>query len=218
LFANSDLKYKEFSEKIANTKKTFIGVRIPKLRQIANELFKDDYNAFLNGCKFDYFEDTLLYGLIVAKLPYEQFIKLLPTYLNNCDSWSHIDSFVSSIKCIKKSKDVFLKLIKENINNAQGFYLRFYVVCLMTYYVEEQNLDYIFSICQQCDGRGYYNDMAIAWLISVLFVKFKEQSFEFLKTCNLSTFTLNKAISKICDSFRVTLESKTLLKKFYRKK
>lgn len=76
----------------------------------------------------------------------------------------------------------------------------------------------MFKTLEKVDGRGYYNDMAIAWLISVAYVKFKDKTFDFIKNCNLTDFTLNKSISKINDSFRVTRENKILLQNFIRKK
>ena len=89
---------------------------------------------------------------------------------------------------------------------------------LLNFYLEEKYLGEIFDILQKVDGKGYYNDMAIAWLISVAFVKFERNTLDFIKNCRLSDFTLNKTISKIRDSFRVTPENKILLQNYIRKK
>ncbi|MBE5742154.1 MAG: DNA alkylation repair protein [Clostridiales bacterium] len=217
LNSQADKKYCDFSTKIANSKLPLIGVRIPLLRKVADNIFKENYEDYLENCKFEFFEDTLLYGLIIAKLSYDGFLKYLPIYLQRADSWSHIDSFVPSIKCIKNNKEKFFEYLSKNIHTAQGFHLRFFIICLMDFYLDEDTLPFVFKTCEEFDGKGYYNDMAIAWLISVAFVKFKDKTFEFIKNCNLSTFTLNKSISKIRDSFRVTAECKLLLKNFYRK-
>ena len=106
---------------------------------------------------------------------------------------------------------------KHEIKNAEGFYLRFFIVCLMNHYLDEANIEYAFSVCKSYDGKGYYNDMAIAWLISVAFVKMRDKTLDFIKEGKLSSFTLNKAISKIRDSFRVSREDKLLLQNFIRK-
>jgi len=218
LFSVADQKYKNFSEKIANSKKPMIGVQIPKLRKIADDIFKKGYNEYLINCKFLYFEDTLIYGLVISKLDYANFITKFDFYLNNVDSWSHIDSFVPSIKSIKKYKEEFWDLINLRIRKAKDFTLRFYIICLMDFYLDEKHLSCVFNFCEMYDGNGYYNDMAIAWLISVAFVKFRSMTFEFIKNSKLSNFTLNKSISKIRDSFRVTKEDKILLQNFIRKK
>ena len=214
----AESKYAEFSSKIANCEKQMLGVRIPTLRQIAKEIYFVDYNSYLDNCSFKYFEDTMIYGLVIANLGFEEFLKYLPVYLSNVDSWSHIDSFVPSIKSIKANEEKFLQILKERINNASGFTLRFYIICLMDFYLKTEYLNYVFGVCESYDGQGYYNDMAIAWLISVAFVKFKDKTFNFIKNCKLSSFTLNKSISKIKDSFRVSREDKILLQNYIRKK
>ena len=59
--------------------------------------------------------------------------------------------------------------------------------------------------------------MMVAWLLSVAYVKFKEEVLQFLYNNNLDDFTYNKTISKICDSFRVSKQEKEQLKKIRRK-
>ena len=213
----SSKSYKEFSEKIARSSKVMLGVKIPTLKKIASDVLKLDYASYLSECKFEFFEDTLLFGLIIARLNYKDFLAYLPTYLSNADSWSHIDSFVSAITCVKNNSDDFFEFVKSEIFKAKDFHLRFFIVCLMSFYLQRENLNYIFDVVEKLDGNGYYNDMAIAWLISIAYVKFKDETFEFIKTSKLSNFTLNKAISKINDSLRVTRENKILLQNYTRK-
>ena len=54
--------------------------------------------------------------------------------------------------------------------------------------------------------------MAVAWLVAECFIKFPDETFDFLKTTELPKWTFNKTISKICDSFRVEKEVKDYLK------
>ena len=68
---------------------------------------------------FEYFEDTLIYGLIIAKLPFDEFVERLDSYLSKCDSWAHIDSFVSRIKCAKKEKERFFEYPKWRLFSKQ---------------------------------------------------------------------------------------------------
>ncbi len=205
----ADKKFKEFSERIINGEKPLLGVKIPKLREIA----KRTPVQYLSECEFKYFEDTLIYGLITASLPYEEFLSKLKLYLSKADSWAHIDSFTSSIKCVKKNRAEFLEYIKSNVSGSEGLKLRFYIVALMDFYLDRENLGYVFSVVEKSDGKGFYTDMAIAWLVSVAFVKFKAETYEFLKKGTLTKFTLNKSVSKICDSFRVSEEDKEKIKK-----
>jgi hypothetical protein len=60
----------------------------------------------------------------------------------------------------------------------------------------------------------YYVNMINAWLICELFIKKREETIEFLKDNKLNKFTINKAISKCRDSYRVSKEDKEMLLKF----
>ena len=63
----------------------------------------------------------------------------------------------------------------------------------------------------------YYVNMAVAWTISMCYVKYPELTEEYLKNCSLDDFTYNKAIQKTIESFRVSDEDKQRLKGMKRK-
>ncbi len=217
LTAEADGKFKDFSSKIVNAGKPLIGVRTPTIKAIVKTISEEKAKEYLSECKFEFFEDTLVYGLLIARLPFGEFKRYLPVYLSNVDSWAHIDTFVASVKCVKSNYDAFFDFIKCGLFEAESFSLRFKIVALMDYYIEKE-LNFILNSLEKIDKKGYYNDMAIAWLLSVAFVKRKAETSEYLKNDNLSTFTHNAAIRKICDSFRVAAQDKIEIKKYLRKK
>jgi hypothetical protein len=53
--------------------------------------------------------------------------------------------------------------------------------------------------------------MALAWLVSVAFVKFPEKTGRFLQECSLDDWTFAKSIQKIKESYRVSDEDKCRL-------
>ena len=55
--------------------------------------------------------------------------------------------------------------------------------------------------------------MAIAWLISVAFVKNREKTLNFLQNNHLSDFTYQKALQKIMESNRVSKMDKEIIRK-----
>ena len=55
--------------------------------------------------------------------------------------------------------------------------------------------------------------MAVAWLLSICYIKEKEATINYLKNSHLDDFTLRKTISKINDSYRVSKEEKEQLKR-----
>ena len=50
--------------------------------------------------------------------------------------------------------------------------------------------------------------MAKAWLLSVCYVKYKNETYKFLEKTKLDVWTVNKSIQKIRESLRVTKEEK----------
>jgi len=64
---------------------------------------------------------------------------------------------------------------------------------------------------------GYYVKMAVAWAVSVCFIKFPEETLPFLKNNHLDDFTYNKALQKITESLRIDQEMKALIQTMKRK-
>ncbi len=212
LMTKTDPQYKIFNDKITKSKTESLGVRMPDVKKIAKSANKSEIEEYLAECKFAYYEDTLLYGLFLARLGPEEFWKRKDEYLCRCDSWAHIDTVVPEIRIGKADKEKFYELNKDGIENLDGYYLRFRIVMFMRFYVDETHTDEILRLMDKLDGKGYYNDMAIAWLVSVAFVRQREITLAYLQDDNLGEFTHNKAISKIHDSFRVSDSDKKYLK------
>ena len=58
--------------------------------------------------------------------------------------------------------------------------------------------------------------MAVAWAVSICFIKFPEKTQILLKSNKLDNFTHNKSIQKIIESYRVDKEVKNELRKLKR--
>ncbi len=58
--------------------------------------------------------------------------------------------------------------------------------------------------------------MAVAWAVSMCYVKFEDITLEYLNNNNLDDFTYNKSLQKICESLKVDKESKVLIKSMKR--
>ena len=90
LFKNQDLKYRDFSAKLTPTidKELFIGVRVPKLREIAKK-FKshEKIEDFLGDLPHKYVEENTLHGLLLSELKdYDEVVKRLDVFLPHVDN------------------------------------------------------------------------------------------------------------------------------------
>ena len=72
----------------------------------------------------------------------------------------------------------------------------------------------IFNILNKINSDKFYINMAEAWLVCELYIKYPNETLKYIKNNNLNKFTQNKAISKIHDSYRVSKDEKEYLNKF----
>ncbi len=221
---NIDLEYKNFSEKIANSKDELIGIRIPIIRKIAKDVCKNyDVKEFLESYAMTYFEEFMIYGIILAsaKIKETERMKYIINFVGKIQDWSVCDSMCASFK-IKKYKSEYYSFLMKLMDNRkqyenEEFVIRFVVVMLMDHFLDDEYLDNVLKFVNEIREDYYYTNMAMAWLISCAYIKNNEKGYNFLQKDRLSDFTHNKSISKICDSYRVSGEEKEKIKKLRRK-
>lgn len=216
LFSIRDLKYSNFhsSLKVADV----IGIRVPILKMIARDIVKGNYREFLSLLKNNYYEEITLYGLIVSNIKdLESSVFYLELFKERINNWSSCDTFCSSYKIVKKNKDFFEKYISKNINSNNFWVRRMCFVLLLDYYIEQEYLEKIFNLCNNYNTNDYYVKMAVAWLISICYIKYPDATLDYIKNNKLDDFTHNKVISKIKDSQRVSKENKKYLDTLRRK-
>ena len=207
----------EFSKRIVFTKYKMIGIKIPVLRDIAKEISKTDIYGFLKVVEKDYYEEVILEGLVISYIKdFDTFKKYFNRFIKKIDNWSICDVCVSSMKIVKKNKDIFFEDIKKYLNSKDEFVVRVGIILLLDYYIEDKYIDEIFLNIDCICREEYYINMAIAWLVSVCFIKQKEKTYLYIKNNNLSKFTHNKAIQKMIESKRVSIEDKDKLRQMKR--
>ena len=214
----SNLKYLEFSKKIINTKYKMLGVSIPEIKTIFKTIKKTDLESFLILPKNNYYEEILLESFVLGSIKdIKIFEKHFNKYINKIDCWSLCDTACSNFKIVKQNRKYFLRIIKKLITSKKEYKVRVGVVLLLDYYIDDQYIDEIFNIVDSINREEYYINMAIAWLLSICYIKQKDKTLSYLKKAKINDFTYNKTISKICDSKQVGKEEKEFLKKPKRK-
>lgn len=212
----TDEKYKLFQSKLTNTKYEFLGCNTPTLKSIAKNLAKEyllsDFNDFIPNC----YEELTIYGLIIAynKVPITDKFTHLKRFISLNDNWASNDIVISSLK--NKSPEYFKFL--TSLVNCGIWQTRFAIVGYLGNYLDEAHLSDIFQTLQTVNYGDYYVDMAVAWLLSIAYIKHKSLTETFLNTTVLPEFVLRKTISKICDSYRVAKEDKVKLRKWLKDK
>ena len=206
--------FREFTMRSIPSERPFFGVRIPQVRKIASQIPQEKIPEFL-GVKPVAFEEVLIRGMLICRLPYDEMLKYFDSQVEYIDDWAACDTFCPGLKkIIKKQRAEFLdEKVEPLLKSDKEFAIRVGLIILKSSYLDADYLNLIFDRVESLKNVDkYYVKMAIAWLLSECFIKFPEETLGFLKVSGLPAWTFNKTISKICDSFRVESETKNYLK------
>lgn len=216
----AEIKYKKFAQKLLPPETNMLGVRLPVLRRLAKNVVKEKVNIdiFLAKLTTETFEEKMLYGLIVALVPEPLDIKRkrIKIFLPQIDNWSICDSFCATLKWTPVDKRKLISDISCWLKSDNEYYVRVGVVMLLDHYIEPEWIEQCLNLLEQVQHKGYYAQMAVAWAMSVCFIKFPKKTSQFLEQNKLSNWTQNKAIQKICDSYRVSDDEKKFVKRYKR--
>ncbi len=218
LFDMQDKQYKDFHTRLCPGTSNIIGIRIPILRKFAKEIVNSKQYDWILKFNPKYYEEAMLQGMIIGLKKYNEdeinkLLKNVEDFVPKIDNWAVCDTFCSGLKIVNKYQEEFWEFINKYLKSDKEFELRFAIVIILDYYINEQYIDEVLDILNKIKHEGYYVKMAVAWAISECYVKFPDKTFKFLKTCNLDNFTYNKTIQKIIESYRVDKKDKEILRK-----
>lgn len=214
----SEEEYKNFHSKLCFTKYEILGIRVPLMRKIAKQISKTNYQKFLSLCTFTYYEEVFINCLVISLIKEENiFIEYFNEYITKIDNWAICDTFCNSLKIVNTNPPKYFKLCKKLSLNKEEFISRIGLIIILNFYIKEEYLKDIFYILNNITSDKYYTNMAEAWLICELYINYPHYTEEFLKSNNLNSFTQNKSISKIKESYRIDKEPKKYLDTLKRK-
>ncbi len=207
-------EYRAFTVKLLPGVSSILGVRLPKLREIAKKLAKGDWKRYLNEAKDDSMEEIMLQGMTLgyAKGDLKEKEIFLKNFISKIDNWSVCDSCCSTIKLAKEQPKEMWEFLQEYLHSQKEFEIRFGLVQLLNYYV---NREYLFKVLEEIDhisNKAYYVQMAQAWAVSICYREFPKETEPFLKQNHLDDFTHNKALQKITESLKTGKEEKEYIR------
>ena len=189
----ADEKYKEFHSGLCKGMKTeLLGVRVPVLRQYAKELYKTYSLEELSIIGEEYYEEIMLKGMIIGlqtKTDFEDITKQIEEFVPKIDNWAVCDTFCAGLKITKKYKKEMYNFIQKYLKSDKEFEIRFGIVMLLDYYIDEEHIEEVLKICNNIKHDGYYVKMAVAWLISFAIIKYYDITIKYLEICDLDDFT-----------------------------
>lgn len=215
LYKAVDEKYREFQNSLCPNVNNILGVRIPKLREMAKTIAKDNPIEFLEKYVCEFYEEKMIYGLVIGymKSDLETRIKYLNKFVPMIDNWAVCDCACSTYKFTQKNMEEMFEYIKKYVFSNKEFEVRFACIMLMDYFLIDEYIDELFQIFNNIKLDKYYVEMAIAWAISVAFIKSEKKTRDFLDNNSLNVSTFNKALQKIIESNRVDDKTKEEMRK-----
>lgn len=210
LYEIADEEYRKFHSGLCPNVENIIGVRLPKLREIAKKIAKDNPIQFLEQYKCELYEEKMVYGLVIGymKENFSTRLKYLDKFVPMIDNWAVCDCCASTYKFTSKNLKEMFEYIQKYVVSKNEFEVRFACIMLMDYYLIDEYIDRVFKIFNEIKLDKYYVQMGIAWAISVAFVKYEKKTRKFLENNSLDKFTFNKTLQKIIESNRVSKDVK----------
>lgn len=224
LISLKDVEYKEFNKKLCpDTKLEMLGIRVPILRKYAIKIANSkEYNCdeFIKNENVKFFEEVQLQGFIIGykKIELKEKLKYIENFIPKMDSWALTDTFIPTLKIKNEDLNEYWNFILKYINSNKEFEVRFSIVSMLDYFINDEYVDKVIEILNNISHDGYYVKMAIAWTLAEIGIKYYNKAMIFLKgTNNLDKFTYNKTLQKMIESYRIDKSQKDVLRKMKRK-
>lgn len=211
LLKNQDIEYADFHSRLVPNleRERIIGVRIPILRKIAKAAAKGDF-----AISDYYYEEIMIKGMKIGyeKCDIEKHLSDLKEFVPLIDNWAVCDCCCATYKFTQKNMTAVWNFITPYLTGSE-YEIRFAVVMMMDYYLNDEYIESVLENLVSIKSEEYYVNMAVAWALSVAFVKYEDKVYKILEDCHLSKWVHNKTIQKICESNRVDKTKKAEIRK-----
>lgn len=194
---------------------TVLGVRLPKLRKMAAKIAKGDWRAYLAQARDDSYEEVMLQGMVIGKVqaPLPEAMDCIRDFLPKIDNWSTCDSFCAGLKLAKTYPEEIWSFLQPYFQAKEEYSIRFATVMLLNYYVKESYKEEAMKLLEGIRHESYYVKMAVAWAISIYYIRFPESTRAFLKSSSLDDSTYQKTLQKILESRAVKVGEKEKIRR-----
>ncbi|MBR4172978.1 MAG: DNA alkylation repair protein [Clostridia bacterium] len=212
LFEMQDIKYRDFNAKLIPNidKSTVIGVRVPQLRKVAEEI-KGNADDFLENLPHKYYDENTLHAFLVSEIKdFQECIEKLNAFLPYVDNWATCD--LMSPKCFKKNKGKLLLEIEKWLKADHEYTVRFGIEMLMTHFLDDDFDEKHLEKVSKIKSDKYYINMMIAWYFATALAKKWDSAVKYIENDSLSPWVRKKTVQKARESYRITDVQKEYLK------
>lgn len=200
---NIDLTYRAFSMRLLPGVKNVLGVRIPILNRYSNSIALSKIDEIGK----ESFESIMIRGFLITRMDVKDIGRLayVDEFVMELDNWSHCDSFCKRLKGIEF--DVLLDYMYRNHEFSQ----RFALVMFLEHHINDEDIDLVISSIEHLQSRGYYSDMALAWLMSRAYMTYPHKVETWLAYSTQEYRLINLTLKKIRESRKLDFNTKKRL-------
>ena len=193
--------------------KNYHGTKLAILRKIAKEIAKEKQYEFFS-LNHQSFEELTVHAYAIGYLKEDinLLLTLLKDFIKQIDNWSVCDSLCQNLKFAKKYPQEVFDFLLTLINTNNQWENRIVVVTFLSHYLNDNYIDKVIETIKTIQPTTYMSKMGYAWLLATMMAKYPSKTFEFINNTSLDSWTYNKAIQKMIESYRVKDEHKTILK------
>ncbi len=153
----SEEKYREFSSRLIPGVENILGVRLLCLRKIAKRIAKKDWREYLKNANDTYFEEVMLQGMVIGYVKdsnIEEILVYIKNFIPKINNWSVCDSFCNGLKITNKNKEIVWEFLKKYLSSEKEYEVRFAVVMLLNYYIDEEYIRKVFKKLDKVNHDG----------------------------------------------------------------
>ncbi len=210
----SDEKYREMQTRIIPNilADSILGVRVPDIRKIAAKYKETDVSPFLDDLPHRYHDENYLHACFLNGIKdHGECMERVEAFLPHIDNWAVCDGLAP--KVFAKHKPELLKKVPVWHASGHTYTIRFGTGCLMRWFLDDDFEPRFLDMAAAVRSEEYYVNMMTAWYFATALAKQYDSTLPYITEHRLDEWTHNKAIQKAVESFRVTDEHKSELKK-----
>lgn len=178
LLQMADPGYRRFASSLLPGVTDLLGVRLPKLREIAKEIASGTWQEYLTQTRQSCFEEKMVYGMVIGLIPCskEERLRWIENFVPQIDNWSVCDSFCFGLRPSQAEKMLLWERLPSYFSSDKEYGVRFAAVLSLRHYADsvfvEQALERLLSVRH----TGYYARMGTAWAWSTFLIEFPDQT------------------------------------------
>ncbi len=202
-------RFQAFAASLIPGEHNLLGVRLPLLRKLAKEIARTDRDAIFNEPTAPQsMEECMLRGMLPGyagkSIGIDQRLCELARFIPLITNWSICDSCCATYKFAGEHREKVWYFLQPYLYSKQEFEARFGLVMLLNHFIQQEEwAARTAALLPQLPCMGYYAEMAAAWLLCEIHLRYPHLTAPLLAdTTPLSATIRSRAQRKIRESHR----------------